>query len=245
MSAEINALISSGTFVLLSWPIYSLFKLRSVPIQGICKNKANLKEFDSCDRPINITQIGYKSSFFLWPWNLMDDLKKFGSNLVIFLSRVTLKFHGWPWKATGHLFQTRSSFVLHFKVMDALKLELQPGKSQFWSKCVFFGPVWSWNSTGDLEKQQVTSSILWQALCIISKPSVNSNLSHSPETVDWGQNRWIFVLRIFKIWWMTLESNKAPLLCCFQFCASFHSHQWIQTRFTIRKEPIWVKSDYF
>ena len=34
--------------------------------------------FDSCDRPSNITQIGFKSSIFqpVWPWNLMDDLDK-------------------------------------------------------------------------------------------------------------------------------------------------------------------------
>ena len=33
--------------------------------------------FDSCDRPSNITQIGFKSIFQpLWPWNLMDDQKK-------------------------------------------------------------------------------------------------------------------------------------------------------------------------
>ena len=33
---------------------------------------------DSCDRPSNLTQIGFKSSIFqpVWPWNLMDDPKK-------------------------------------------------------------------------------------------------------------------------------------------------------------------------
>ena len=36
--------------------------------------------FDSCDRPSNLTQIGFKSSIFqpVWPWNLMDDQKKIG-----------------------------------------------------------------------------------------------------------------------------------------------------------------------
>ena len=27
---------------------------------------------------------------------------------------------------------------------------------------------------------------------------------------------------------MTLKNNRAPLLCCFKLCASFHSHWWIQ-----------------
>ena len=54
-----------------------------------------------------------------------------------------------------------------------------------------------------------------------------------------------FVLCDLEIWWMTLENNRAPLLCCFKLCASFHSHQWIRTGATVRKRPIWVKMDDF
>ena len=54
-----------------------------------------------------------------------------------------------------------------------------------------------------------------------------------------------FVLCDLEIWWMTLENNRAPLLCCFKLCASFHSHQSIQTGVTVRKRPIWVKFDDF
>ena len=34
--------------------------------------------FDSCNRPSNLTQIGFKSLIFqpVWPWNLMDDPEK-------------------------------------------------------------------------------------------------------------------------------------------------------------------------
>ena len=34
--------------------------------------------FDSCDRPSNLTQIGFESSIFqpVWPRNLMDDPEK-------------------------------------------------------------------------------------------------------------------------------------------------------------------------
>ena len=48
-----------------------------------------------------------------------------------------------------------------------------------------------------------------------------------------------------EIWWMTLENNRAPLLCCFKLCAAFRSHWWIQTGVTVRKRPIWVKFDDF
>ena len=83
------------------------------------------------------------------------------------------------------------------------------------------------------------------SLCIISNPSVNSNWSHSPETLNMGQNRQFFVPCDLEIWRMTLKNNRAPLLCCFKLCASFHSHQWIQTGVTVRKRPIWVKFDNF
>ena len=41
-----------------------------------------------------------------------------------FLSLVTLKFDGWPWKTIGHLFYTTSSFVHHFKSIGELKVKL-------------------------------------------------------------------------------------------------------------------------
>ena len=44
---------------------------------------------------------------------------------------------------------------------------------------------------------------------------------------------------------MTLKNNRAPILCCFKLCASFHSHQWIQTGVTVRKCRILVKIDDF
>ena len=48
-----------------------------------------------------------------------------------------------------------------------------------------------------------------------------------------------------EIWWMTLQNNKAPLLCYFKLCASFPTHWWIQTWVTIRKRWIRVKIDNF
>ena len=44
---------------------------------------------------------------------------------------------------------------------------------------------------------------------------------------------------------MTLKNNRAPLLCCFQLCAWFHCHMWIQTGVRVRKRkvgcwPLWL-----
>ena len=59
-----------------------------------------------------------------------------------------------------------------------------------------------------------------------------------------GQNRRFFIYPCdLEIWWMILKNNRALLLCYFKLCASFHSQLWIQTGFTVRKRPIWVKID--
>ena len=48
-----------------------------------------------------------------------------------------------------------------------------------------------------------------------------------------------------EIWWMTLKNNRAPSLCCFKLCVSFHCHQWILTGVIVKKRPIRVKIDVF
>ena len=68
----------------------------------------------------------------------------------IFLSRVTLKFDGWPWKTIGHLFYATSSFVHHFTTIGSFKLELQSRNAQFGTKS---GILWPWIFMDDLEKQ--------------------------------------------------------------------------------------------
>ena len=55
-----------------------------------------------------------------------------------FLSCVALKFDGGPWKTIGHLFNTISSFVHHFKSIGEFKLELQSGNTHFGSKLALF-----------------------------------------------------------------------------------------------------------
>ena len=69
------------------------------------------------------------------------------------LTRVTLKFDGWPWKTIGLLFYTTSSFVHHFVAIGEFKLELQSGNAQFGSKSTIFLAVGTWNLTSYLENQ--------------------------------------------------------------------------------------------
>ena len=87
--------------------------------------------------------------------------------------------------------------------------------------------------------------MLLQALCSISYPLVNSNWSYSPETPNLGQIWRFLELCDLEIWRMTLQNNRAPLLCHFKLCVSFHTHWWIQTGVTVRKRSIRVKIDDF
>ena len=66
--------------------------------------------------------------------------------------------------------------------------------------------------------------LLLQALCSISYPLVNSNWSYSPETPNLGQIQRFLEPCDLEIWQMTLRNNRAPLLCYFKLCASFHTH---------------------
>ena len=102
-------------------------------------------------------------------------------------------------------------------------------------------PVWPWNLMKDLEKQQGTSSILHQSLCVISNPLVNSSWSYGPEMLNSGKNLRIFVPRDLEIWWMTLKNNRAPLLYYTKLCAAFQSQWHIPTGVTVRKRSIRVQ----
>ena len=70
---------------------------------------------------------------------------------------------------------------------------------------------------------------------------MNWNWSYCPETLNLGQNRRFIIPCDLEIWRMTSKNNRAPLLCCFKLCPSFHSHWWIQTKVTVRKLSIRVK----
>ena len=99
--------------------------------------------------------------------------------------------------------------------------------------------IWNWNSKANL------------SYAVETMPSRNRTRqiwgiwklrpAYSLETPNLGQNRSYFVPYDLEISWMTLETNRAPLLCCLKLCATFHSHRWIQTVVAVRKRRIWVK----
>ena len=62
--------------------------------------------------------------------------------------------------------------------------------------------------------------------------------SYCPETLKLEPNPSFFCKCDREIWWMTFKNNRAPLLYYCKFFASYHSHLWIQTIFTVRKAQI-------
>ena len=150
-----------------------------------------------------------------------------------FFCRVTFKLDRWPWKTID-----RAPFLCYFKICASFRTHwwIQTGvivrKCPIWVKINdFFSRV-----TFKLDRWPWTRQIwgIWKL-----RPA------YSPEKPNLGQNQWRFVPCDLEIWWMTLENNRASLLCCFNLCATFHSHWWIQTGVTVRKRPIWVKIDDF
>ena len=129
----------------------------------------NRQLFVLCDLEIWQMTLRKKGHLFYAAWSFVHNLvaicefklelqsrnAQFGSKSAIFLSRVTLKFDGWPWKTIGHLHYVTLSFVHHFIAICWFKLELHSGNTQFGSKsAVFLSCVtlkfdgWPWKTIG-------------------------------------------------------------------------------------------------
>ena len=178
---------------------------------------------------------------------LLSGNAQLGSKSAIFLSCVTLKFDGWPWKTIGHLFYATLSFVHHFKAIGEFKQKLRSGNAQFGSKsAIFLSCVtlkfdgWPWKTIGHIF--YATSSFVHHFIYITIS---EFKLKVQSGNAQFGSKSEIYFPCDLKIWRMTLKNNRAPLLCCFKLYASFHNHQWVQTKVTIRKRLIRVKIGYF
>ena len=167
----------SASAVILPWMIWYnraslmsfLWPFNNSQVMGHLE-QGKSEGFDNCDRPSNLTQIGFKSSIFHPVWleiwwmtlnkaNLRDLIAATGlviSNwiqIVNFSACVTVKFDGWPCNTIGHLFYATSSFVHHFVAIGEFKLQLQSGNAQSGSNSTIFRGVRPWNLMDDLAKQ--------------------------------------------------------------------------------------------
>ena len=160
----------------------------------------------------------------------------------VFLSRVTLKFDGWPWKTIGHLFYAPSSFVYHFIAFCEIKMKLESGNTKFGSKsAIFLSRVtlkfdrWPWKTIGHLFYAILSfcasfDSHLWiQNGVTVLKHSIWVKIGDFLSRVTLKFDGWP---------WKTIGHLFYAIL---SFCASFDSHLWIQNGVTVRKRQIWVK----
>ena len=124
----------------------------------------------------------FQSNWWIHPGNWKRPIRvKIGE---IFLSLVTLKFNGWPWKTTWTLFYVTSSFVHHFIAIGESKLELQSGNArsgQNWRICCSLLP---WNLIGYLPLLYTSSFVhRFIAICEI-KLGLNWGFTSVTLTID-------------------------------------------------------------
>ena len=130
-------------------------------------------------------------------------------------SLVNILGHIWPWKFKNHNHCQGQTWWSHLRSkVQLICLLFISWQSYHFGLRYSKLHIWSWT-------RQIWG--IWKL-----RPA------YSPETPNLGQNRWCFVPCHLEIWWMTLENNRAPLLCCFKLCATFHSHRWIQTGVAVR-----------
>ena len=100
----------------------------------------------------------------------------------------------------------------------------------------FYG--WPWNTIGHLF--HVASSFVHHFIAI-----GEFKLKLQSGNIQFGSKSAIYCL----VWsWNLmndLEKKRALILCCFKLYASFRSHQWIQTKVTVRKCSVRVKISDF
>ena len=181
--------------------------------------------FDSCDQPSNLTQIGLKSSINqpVWPWNLMNDLEKqYGTSSTLHLTLCII---------------SNPLVIWNFSYSPEM---LNSGKN--WR---FFVPrdVEIWWMTLINHRAPL---LYYIKLCAAfqSHWHIQTGVTVRERSIGVKIGNF-FVPGDFANWLMTLQNNRAPLLCCFNLCASFQSQWWIQTGVIVWKRPIWLKIDDF
>ena len=144
-----------------------------------------------------------------------------------FFPRVSFKFDGWPWKTVGHLFYATSNFVLHFTTISEIKLKVTVWKHSIWVKIGNFQSVWprnlikkTWKIIGHIFCATSSFGHHFTIISLFKLKSQSGNAQFGSKSV---------VPSDLKIWQMTLKNTRAPLLCHFKLCASFHCHIGIQT----------------
>ena len=141
----------------------------------------------------------------------------------------------WPWNLMDVLENNRASLLCYFKLCPSFH-----GHPWIQTEAtVWRCPIWV--KIDDYFSHVTLKFDRWPG----TRQSEGFDSCDRPSNLKLDSNRQFFPPCDREIWWMTLQNNKAPLLCYFKLCASFPTHWWIQTWVTIRKRWIRVKIDNF
>ena len=118
-----------------------------------------------------------------------------------FVSPMNLKIDRWPWKTIEHLFYATSSFHYHQSIQSGVRVQKRP----------------TWVKIGDFLSLVSLKFDRWPQKTIF-------NLKLQSGNAQLGSKSAIFCP--MWPWNLTddLKKNRAPFLCYFKLCASFHSH---------------------
>ena len=154
-----------------------------------------------------------------------------------FLSHVTQKIDGWPWKTISHaplLYFIK--FCASFQIHRWSQTSVTVRKRWIWVKIgdfllhvtmIIVG--WHWKTKGQLS--YATSSFVHHFKAI-----VEIKLVSQPGNAEFGSKSTTFLAVWLKFHIWPWKNNSARCLKNIELCASFHRHMWIQTGATARKQ---------
>ena len=154
----------------------------------------------------------------VWPWNLTDGLEQGNSegfdscdwpnNLTQIGFKSSINQPVWPWNLMNDLEkQDGISYILH-RALGIIPNPSVNSNRSYSPEMLHSGQNWWFFCPPQLWTRQIWGN--WKL-----RPA------YSPETPNLGQNLWCFVPCDLEIWWMTLENNRASLICCFELCANY------------------------
>ena len=141
----------------------------------------------------------------IWWMTLKNNRAHLLSNIKLYAS-----FHHHMWFQTGVTVRKRLSWVM------TCDLDLWP-----WP--------FAWTSLLPLVITPEIFVMIWWQVHSEQGKSEGFDSCDRPSNLKLDSNRQFFRPCDRDIWWMTLQNNRAPLLCYFKLCASFCTHWWIQT----------------
>ena len=172
-----------------------------------------------------IGHLFYTTSSFVHHFNSIGEFKlklqsgnaQFRWKLAIFVSRVTLKFDGWPWKTILYCIKLCASFQSHGSIQAGVTVR----KRSIRVKIGHFCPVWPSNLMNHIKNNRAPLLYYIKLRASFqSHGSIQTGVTVRKRSIRVKIGNF-FVPCDLEIWWMTFKNNRVPLL---RFVSSFVRH---------------------